>query len=67
LTAVARGRGKTITDLALAWVLRRKTMTGAIVGIRNPQEAREMTGALDWNLEASEVLAITAALARTSL
>ncbi len=63
LAAIARRRGRTMADLAVAWILRRPEVTGAIVGIRSPEEARQMTGGLAWTLTPDELEEIDAALA----
>ncbi len=63
LQAVAQDRHKKMVDLAIAWVLRHQAVTGAIIGIRNEQEAVEMVGGLDWQLTEQEIQAIEQALA----
>jgi L-glyceraldehyde 3-phosphate reductase len=49
-------------QLALAWVLRRKEMTSALVGVRTLEQLKDNLGVLD-NLELSEaeIAAIDAA------
>ena len=66
LKAIARDHHKKLVDLALAWVLRQPAVTGAIVGIRNEQEAMEMTGGINWKLTEPEIQAIEHALAPVS-
>jgi aryl-alcohol dehydrogenase-like predicted oxidoreductase len=63
LRAIATARRKTLTDLALAWVLRHRALTFAIVGVRNEREAQALSGALDWELTDDELQAIERALA----
>lgn len=63
LSTIALSHRKQMVDLALNWVLRNGAVTGAIVGIRSEKEAREMTGALDWQLTPEEIKTIEAALA----
>lgn len=64
LMAVAQGAGgKTLTNLAIAWVLRQPAVTGAIIGIRNEREAQEMTQFLDWRLTDQEITEVERALA----
>jgi L-glyceraldehyde 3-phosphate reductase len=46
LGAIALARGKTLANLAIAWVLRQPGMTGAIIGIRGEEDARKMSGGL---------------------
>jgi aryl-alcohol dehydrogenase-like predicted oxidoreductase len=40
---------------ALAWVLRRPEVTGAIVGVRNVQQVEELAPALDFRLSGDEL------------
>jgi len=63
LQAIAQDHHKKMVDLVIAWVLRHPAMTGAIIGIRNEQEAAEMVGGLDWQLTEKEIQAIEQALA----
>ena len=62
LGAIARSRGQTMPQMALAWVLRRPEMTSALIGIRTPAQLQDNLGALD-NLDFSEdeIAAIEAA------
>jgi aryl-alcohol dehydrogenase-like predicted oxidoreductase len=43
---------------ALAWVLRKREVTGAIVGVRNAQQAEELAPALHFRLAESELAEI---------
>ncbi len=52
-----------MADLAIAWVLRQVALTGAIIGIRNEQEAAEMLGGLNWQLTDQEIQTIEQVLA----
>ena len=63
LGRIARVRGKTIAAAAVAWVLMRPALTGAIIGVHNPQEARAMTDGVGWKLYSEELQAIDDALA----
>jgi aryl-alcohol dehydrogenase-like predicted oxidoreductase len=63
LQPIAHDHNKRLIDLAIAWVLRNPALTGAIIGIRNEQEALEMMGGVDWELTEQEVQAIEDALA----
>jgi aryl-alcohol dehydrogenase-like predicted oxidoreductase len=62
LTAIAHRHQKTLVDLAIAWVLRQPGLTGAILGIRSEQEARQMAGGVGWQLPAEDLDAIERAL-----
>ena len=63
LQTIAQDYHKRLIDLAIAWVLRDPGLTGAIIGIRNEQEAREMVGGVDWRLTDREIQAVEEALA----
>jgi aryl-alcohol dehydrogenase-like predicted oxidoreductase len=49
---VAADFGKTVAQLAVAWVLRKETVTSAIVGARKPQQIEQTAPAGDWTLDA---------------
>nr|WP_280140663.1 aldo/keto reductase [Devosia crocina] len=59
LGEIARDRGQSLVQLALAWVLRRPEMTSALIGVRTLEQLKDNLGVLD-NLElsAEEVAAI---------
>ena len=58
LRQIARARGHTVAQAAIAWVLRRPEITSAIVGTRNPGQIEEVVGAADWNLAPEDLSAI---------
>ena len=62
LGAIATARGQTMRPLALAWVLRRKEMTSALIGVRTLEQLKDNLGVLN-NLDfaADELAAIDAA------
>lgn len=62
LKQIAQEHNKTVAQLAIAWVLSQSAVTGAINGIRSPQEAMEMPGCLDWKLTDQELQTIEKAL-----
>jgi len=47
LAKVAKARGQTLPQLALAWVLRRPEMTSALIGVRTLAQLHDNLGALD--------------------
>ncbi len=49
LQALAQREGRTVAQLAIAWVLRRPEITCAIVGARRPQQIEETAAAGDWS------------------
>jgi L-glyceraldehyde 3-phosphate reductase len=56
---IARARGQTLVQLALAWVLRRREMTSALIGVRNLDQLKDNLGVLgDLALSAEEIAAI---------
>ena len=52
LSRIAEGEGKTLAELAIAWVLRRPEVTAAIVGARSAAQVDEFVTAGDWPLSA---------------
>ncbi len=52
LNKIAKGRGQTLAQMALAWVLRDGGITTALIGASNPQQVIDCVGAVD-NLEFS--------------
>src|SRR5205085_10226445 len=58
LQPIAAGHGKTLSDLALAWLQSQPGVTGAMVGIRNAQEAMAMIDGLAWQLTDDEHMTI---------
>ncbi|MGQ9608031.1 MAG: aldo/keto reductase [bacterium] len=55
LKPIAENNGKTLAQLAIAWVLRRLEVTSAIVGARRPSQIEETAGAGDWELTEGEI------------
>ncbi|WEK06858.1 MAG: aldo/keto reductase [Candidatus Devosia phytovorans] len=47
LAAIAKARGQSLPQLALAWVLRRPELTSALIGIRTLDQLKDNLGALD--------------------
>jgi aryl-alcohol dehydrogenase-like predicted oxidoreductase len=58
LRPIAAKHGKTVGELAIAWVLRRSEITSAIVGARRPSQIEETVGAVDLKLNDGELLQI---------
>jgi len=58
---VAAETGKSITQIALNWLLQRPTVSSVIVGARNEEQLRQNLGAVGWNLTAEQVAALDAA------
>jgi aryl-alcohol dehydrogenase-like predicted oxidoreductase len=62
LREVGQRHGRTPGEVAIAWVLRHPAITGAIVGLRNPQQLEGVIGAADLQLSAGEVAEIESLL-----
>ena len=62
LRPIAEKNGKTLAQLAIAWVLRRPELTAAIVGTRNPSQIEETVAATDWELSEEDIAAVNALL-----
>jgi aryl-alcohol dehydrogenase-like predicted oxidoreductase len=61
LDVVARAHDRTAAQVAIAWVLSRRAVAGAIVGVRNAREATELSDAADLRLTNDELAALEAA------
>lgn len=55
LRKIAAENKKSISQLAIAWVLRRPEVTAAIVGARRPSQIEETVGAAEWSLGAEDL------------
>ena len=64
LSSIAEKSGRTVAQLAIAWVLRRPEVTVAIVGARRPSQIEETVVAGDWVLSKEHITAIEALLDR---
>jgi L-glyceraldehyde 3-phosphate reductase len=53
LDAIARRRGQSLAQMALAWVLRKGRITSALIGASRPEQVEDCVGALD-NLDFSD-------------
>lgn len=62
LKVIADRHGKTISDLAIAWTLRRPEITSAIVGARNPKQIEQNLSAANWELDDETQVEIEALL-----
>lgn len=62
LKDIARGHHATLTQLALAWVLRQPAVSVALVGMAQPREVTENLGALSVKLSQEDLTAIDKAL-----
>ena len=55
LDAIAQETGKSISQIALNWLLQRPTVASVIVGARNEEQLKSNLGAVGWNLTAEQV------------
>ncbi len=62
LRVLAGKRGRTVAQLAVAWVLRRPEVTAAIVGARRPSQIEETAAAAEWGLSQEDIETIDALL-----
>jgi L-glyceraldehyde 3-phosphate reductase len=59
LNEIAKGRGQSLAQMAVAWVLRQPGMTSALIGASRPQQITELVGALKkLDFSADELAAI---------
>ena len=58
LRAIAARHGKTVAQLAVAWVLRRPEMTAAIVGARRPEQIEQTVAGGSWTIPADDLQTI---------
>ena len=64
LRPIAERNGKTVAQLAIAWVLRRPEVTSVIAGVRSPGQIEEDVVAWDWELSAEDIGQIDTLLAK---
>ncbi|MBA7503845.1 Aldo-keto reductase YhdN [subsurface metagenome] len=64
LRPITEKSGRTLAQLAIAWVLRHPEVTAAIVGARRPSQIEETVVAGDWVLSKEDVAAIEVLLDR---
>ncbi|HEX2890183.1 aldo/keto reductase [Vineibacter terrae] len=64
LEAIAREAGRSVSQVALNWVLRRPTVATVVIGARNETQLRDNLGAVDVTLTAEQVARLDAASAR---
>ena len=58
LRPIAERNGRTVVQLAIAWVLRRPEVTSAIIGARKPSQIEETAAAGDWELPEESIAEI---------
>ena len=55
LDCVAHETGKSVSQVALNWLLQRPTVANVIIGAGNEEQLRENLGAIGWNLTSAQV------------
>jgi aryl-alcohol dehydrogenase-like predicted oxidoreductase len=65
LEAVANDTGKTVSQVALNWLLQRPSVANIVIGARNEEQLKQNLGAVGWNLSKEHVAALDAASRRT--
>jgi aryl-alcohol dehydrogenase-like predicted oxidoreductase len=55
LRGIGNRHGRSAGEVAIAWTLRRPEVTGAIVGMRSPQQVDGIVGAADFRLSGEEI------------
>jgi len=63
LREIGKRHGRTAGEVAIAWTLNNPAVTGAIVGIRSPQQVSGIVGALEFRLSSAEMTEIEKSLA----
>jgi len=58
---VAEETGKTITQIALNWLLQKPTVASVIIGARNEEQLLQNIGAVGWRLTPTQIAALDAA------
>jgi aryl-alcohol dehydrogenase-like predicted oxidoreductase len=58
---VAKETGKSVSQIALNWLLQRPTVATLVMGARNEAQLKENLGAVGWNLTKEQVARLDAA------
>lgn len=61
LDAVAAETGRSVPQVAIAWLLARPTVSSVIIGARNEAQLRDNLGAVGWTLEPEQIGRLDAA------
>lgn len=64
LDAVAAETGRSVPQVALAWVLSRPTVSTVVIGARNEEQLRQNLGAVGWTLTPAQIKQLDAASAK---
>ncbi len=66
LDQIAHEVGKTVLQVALAWLLSRPTVASVIIGARTEEQLLQNLGAIGWSLSAEQIAVLDAASATPS-
>lgn len=55
---VAKDTGKTVTQIALNWLMQKPTISSVVVGARNEEQLKQNLGAFGWSLTKDQVAAL---------
>ena len=55
LDAIAAETGRTVPQVAIAWLLSRPTVSSVIIGARDEAQLRDNLGAVGWSLSADQI------------
>lgn len=61
---IAESHDRPLAQLSIAWTLRHRALTSAIVGVRNPGQIEQTAAAADWVLSPEEIDRIEAAFSQ---
>lgn len=64
LDIVAAETGKTVSQVAINWLLQRPTVVNVVMGARNEEQLKQNLGAVGWKLTTEQIAALDAASAR---
>jgi len=64
LDAVAKETSKSVSQIALNWLLQRPTVSSLVLGARTEEQLKENLGAVGWNLSAEQIKKLDAASER---
>jgi aryl-alcohol dehydrogenase-like predicted oxidoreductase len=59
VTKIAQKNGKTTAQLAINWLLHQRGVTTAIVGVKNPDQVEQNTGAVGWDIPGDDLKTIS--------
>ncbi|PJD93442.1 MAG: aldo/keto reductase [Parachlamydia sp.] len=65
LDEISQATGKTVSQVALNWLLQRPTVTNIVLGARNEEQLRQNLGAVGWNLTAKQMAKLDAVSKRS--